>query len=134
MEQVQRGIGKVVTGPNKVIYYITTSGNQCESGRSPGSNGIVKTISNNIVNPSRQVVSMMQLQGNEQMSSKGTACHTTSVRNYNMVVQQGKLVLNDGVGTDLQLSDHRCDDPDILAGKTFSVTSGILAKGIFINQ
>lgn len=43
-------------------------------------------------------------------------------------------MLKDVVGNALQISETRCDDPCILAGKIFSVTSGILAKGILINQ
>lgn len=34
----------------------------------------------------------------------------------------------------IQIVDSAMDDPGILAGKTFSVTSGIFAKGVLINQ
>lgn len=33
-----------------------------------------------------------------------------------------------------QIVEFAMDDPNILARKTFSVTSGIMAKGILINQ
>lgn len=121
-----KGAGNVLSGPDKVIENTIASGNQLESSRSPEPNGTVKTVSNETVNPSRQEVSTLQFQGNEHVSSKGTTRHIKSLGNENMVVK-------DGIGTNFKLSNLKCDDLGILAGKTFTVTSGILAKGILIN-
>lgn len=49
-------------------------------------------------------------------------------------MQQGQLLHMGNVEDHIQIIEPRSDDPGILAGNTFGVTSGILAKGILINQ
>lgn len=59
-----KGFGMVVTNPRKVINDTTGSGNQFDSGMSPGTNATAKTTSNETVNHRLEVVYDLQRKRN----------------------------------------------------------------------
>lgn len=97
------------------------SGNQFKTSKAPGANVTVISTSNEIVNPIVEAVTILQRDGDEQVAFKGVVSHKKITRKENVKVQQGQLVLKENTGNQLQNSEPRCDDPGILAGKTFNV-------------
>ncbi|OIS98445.1 hypothetical protein A4A49_04401 [Nicotiana attenuata] len=84
-----RGVGKVVTDPRKVINDIACSGNQFDSGRSPGTNATTKIAFNEIVNPGLEVVCDLQRKRSEQVVSKGVSGNRTSMGKENVWCNKG---------------------------------------------